>query len=934
LGTARGRIVLYDKSVLKPLGTYTLDVSVADKHTQITFDIIEQAPWPIIDGRTCVKQGWIQMQVHAVAQHSSLTKEQIMCDYKDVFTGLGCLPGKYHIDIDPEVKPVQHAPRRVPVPLKAQLKAKILEMEEMGVIEKVNGPSEWISSLVAVKKGDNKLRLCMDPRDLNKAIRRPKYQIPTVEEVLPNLARAKIFSVVDAKDGFFQIELDQESSELTTFWTPFGKYRYKRCPFGISSAPEEYQRRQKEVLEGLLGVDVIADDIICFGSGDTTEEAEIDHDNNMLQLLERARKVNLKLNSTKLKYKLEEVEYMGHLLTKDGVKPDPHKVEAILKMPRPQDAKAVQRLLGTVNYLAKFLPCLSEVSEPLRRLTRTDTPWHWETQQEEAYQAILKLIVVTPVLRYYDVTEEVTVQADSSDSGLGAVLLQNGQPVAFASRALSTTEQNYAQIEKECLAIVFACERFDQYLHGRDKITGQTDHKPLETIVKKLIHQMPKRLQRMVMRLQKYNLHLEYLPGTQMFISDMLSRAYLPRKPGDVTDTLQCHIFSLTAEDELFEDIAHVEQPSYMRLAEGTQEQIKRATQNDPVLQELASTILLGWPETRSEVPVGAREYWSFRDEMTVHDGIVYRGMRVVVPKMLRSEMVNRAHSAHLGQEASIRKAKDTLYWPGMDADIKVRVENCEVCSEYSIKQAKEPMMTHNIPILPWTKVGQDLFSLNGESYLVTVDFFSDFFEVDRLSDTTSQTVIECTKRHFAAHGKADIVSDNGPQFTSQEFQQFTRDWEIKHITSSPYHSRSNGKAESAVKIAKRLLKKSKRDNKDFYMCLLEWRNVPDVDGYSPVQKLNSRRTRTTMPTAEALLKPQVASGVYDTIVQRRRKAKAYYDRGAKRLPELEIGETVRLQPDRPRQTSSQTNMVQRIVFGSSGPPFISGAVRQWTRLP
>ena len=202
------------------------------------------------------------------------------------------------------MKPVQHAPRRVPVPLKAKLKEKIEEMEQHGIIIKETEPTEWISSLVAVQKPE-KLRVCIDPRDLNKAIKRPKYQMPTVDEVLPKLANAKVFTVLDAKDGFYQVKLDKESSLLTTFWTPFCRYRYLRMPQGISSAPEEYQRRQNEVLAELNGVEVIADDILRYGSEETVEEALSDHDGNLLNLLKRARSVNLNLNKKKLRLRLD-----------------------------------------------------------------------------------------------------------------------------------------------------------------------------------------------------------------------------------------------------------------------------------------------------------------------------------------------------------------------------------------------------------------------------------------------------------------------------------------------------------------------------------------------------------------------------------------------------------------------------------------------------
>ena len=627
LGPPGGKIRLYDGRVVEPLGSYTFTVSLnSGPKCKIHFDILERAPWPIIDGNTCIKQGWISLgsgqYIHSSnsKEYEPLSFDKLMRDYDDIFTGLGCLPGEYHIEVDPDIKPVQHAPRRVPVPRKARLKEKIAEMEKQGIIVRETEPTDWISSLVAVQK-PGKLRVCINPRDLNRAIKRPKYPMPTVEEVLPKLAKAKVFTVLDAKDGFHQVKLDKESSLLTTFWTPFGRYRYLRMPQGISSAPEEYQRRQNEALSGLNGVEVIADDILCCGSGETIKDALADHDSNLLSLLDRAREVNLKLNKKKLRLRLDQVPYMGHLFTSEGLRPDPQKVEATVNMPRPDDKRAVQRLLGCVTYLSRFMPTLSEVSEPLRKLREKNNLFMWESQQEEAFQTIKNMISSTPVLKYYDVVSETTIQCDASDSGLGTTLLQDGQPVAFASRSLSAVERRYAQIEKECLAIVFACTRFNQYLQGRDLTTVETDHKPLVPIFQKSLHSAPKRLQRMLLRLQKFNLHVRYLPGSQMYIADMLSRAYLRVDHSKDENIPEYQIFQLSQEQQLFQEIADINQVDYMRLSEGTHQQIKQCTVADAALQSLMNTIMKGWPQTKEEVPVCNHEYWNYKEELTVQDG-------------------------------------------------------------------------------------------------------------------------------------------------------------------------------------------------------------------------------------------------------------------------------------------------------------------------
>lgn len=208
--------------------------------------------------------------------------------------------------------------------LKQEVKAKIEELEQKGIIQKETHPTEWISSMVVAAK-PGKIRICLDPRDLNRALQRPKYQMPTLEGTLPKLSKAKVFSTLDAKDGFYQVRLDEASSKMTTFWTPFGRYRYLRMPFGISLAPEVFECRRQELLAELEGVEVIRDDILALGYGDTVKEATKDHDKNLINLLKRARQVNLRLNSKKLKLKKTEVQFMGHVITKDGLKPDPEK---------------------------------------------------------------------------------------------------------------------------------------------------------------------------------------------------------------------------------------------------------------------------------------------------------------------------------------------------------------------------------------------------------------------------------------------------------------------------------------------------------------------------------------------------------------------------------------------------------------------------------
>ena len=356
--------------------------------------------------------------------------------------------------------------------------------------------------------------VCLDPKDLNTAIKGSHYPLPTVDDVTSRLTKAKVFSVM--KSGFWQVKLSESSSFYTTFNTPFGRFRWLQMPFGLSSAPEVWQGKMNEAVEGLRGVEVIGDDFLVCGFGDTVADAVLDHDQNLTAFLERCGKLNLTLNPQKVKLRLSEVPFMGHLLTANGIVTDPNKVRAIKDMPTPTDVISLKRFRGMVNYLSKFLPNLSSVSEPLRRLEAKDAEWCWLPVHDAAVQKIKSLVCDSPVLKFYDVRQPVTVESDALLSGLCVTLLQGGQPVAFVSRALTPTEGGYTQIEKELLSVVFACERLDTYLYGRDTVHVKTDHQPLEAICKKDLASAPKRLQRMLLRLQQYNIDLKYQKGENM----------------------------------------------------------------------------------------------------------------------------------------------------------------------------------------------------------------------------------------------------------------------------------------------------------------------------------------------------------------------------------------------------------------------------------
>ena len=305
----------------------------------------------------------------------------------------------------------------------------------------------------------------------------------------------------------------------------------------------------------------------------------------------------------------------------------------------------------------------------------------------------------------------------------------------------------------------------------------------------------------------------------------------------------------------------------------------------------------MGWPDQKKLVSPEVQPYSKCREEMTIQNGLIFKCDRVVIPKGLRPVMLKKLHSSHLGIEGSLRMAREAFYWPLMNGDVKDYITQCSICNTIKPEQCREPLRPHEVPNRPWEKVGTDLFTFNNQSYLVTVDYYSNFIEMDRLRETSSRSIIKALKTHFSRHGIPDVlISDNGPQYSSGEFHKFTQEWEFKHVTSSPHYPRSNGKAESAVKTCKTLLKKASLAKTDVYLSLLDHHNIPtEQTGYSPAQRLFGRRTRTLLPIPTKLLDPSTPVNIKTTIISHKDRQASYYNQVSKTLPELHPGDVVRM---------------------------------------
>lgn len=872
------KLLGYSGTSIEVLGKCSLKVKYKNNYYILKFIVANVNSVPILGRQSCEELN----VVHRVLGINAQIKSSILDEFEDVFQGMGCLPGEYRIQLKDNITPVIHAPRKLPIALRDSVKQKLDELVEQGIIAKVEGPTDWVNSMTVVKKPDGDIRICLDPKDLNKFIKREHFKLPTLEEITSRLSGANFFSTLDAKQSFFQVKLHNSSTSLCTFNTAFGRYKFLRMPFGISSASEIFHKKLYEFFDDIDGVILFVDDLLVFGP---TRQV---HDERLRRVLQRCREINIKLNKNKCKIGLTELKYLGHKISKNGISPDDSHTTAVQNMPTPKNVKDLERFLGLINYVGNFISNLSEKTHLLRELLKKNIEWHWDERHDNCFNELKKCLVSPPVLRYYSLQHPVTVSVDASKHGLGACLMQDGAPVCYASKSLTETEQRYAQIEKELYACVFACEKFYAYIYGRDDVVIETDHKPLVSIIQKPIADAPARLQRMLLRLQPYSFKLTYKPGKYLYVADTLSRAVAPAPMAGegVREhwAMRAQVCAVAVSNPLTDT-------HFLEL--------QRNTKVDEEMQSLIKIIRKGWPDHKNRVECALRPYWDFRDELTVAFDMVWKGAKIVIPKCMRKDMLFKIHAGHLGVEKCKNRAREIMFWPSMNSQIADMVSHCQACLTYRKQNNKESLIPHKIPSRAWSKLGVDIFHFAGRPYLIVIDYFSKYIEVNKLNTMTSLEVIDNLKNIFSRQGIPEILmSDNGPEFNSSYFKCFETEWKFRHITSSPRYPQSNGQVERAVQIVKNMLKKTHYDQTDFRLALLEYSNSPiSADLASPAQLLNNRSLRGILPRAPAFLEPKVVNKeiVKQQLHKRQIYQKHYYDKTSKKLKELMPGDKVKV---------------------------------------
>lgn len=777
--------------------------------------------------------------------------------YPDVFNeNLGrCTKLKAELVVKNGATPVFVPKRKVPFAIEETVNKELDRLVKMGVITPVSY-SSWASPIVPVRKKNGEIRICADySTGLNDALELNRHPLPTPEEIFAKINGGTVFSQVDLKDAYLQIEMSEESKELLTINTSRGLYRYNRLPFGVKSAPGIFQSVMDNLIAGLPGCATYLDDIVVSGTSET------DHDENVRALFKRIAEFGIRVRLEKCAFKEKCIKFLGFIVDSQGRRPDPEKTKAIEAMPRPNNLSEVESFLGMVSFYGTFVPKMREYRAPLDALKKKNTKFLWTDECEKAFINLKSTVNSGLLLCHYDPKKPIIVAADASEKGLGAVITHkfpNGseKAICHVSRALTAAEKNYSQTEKEGLAIIFAVRKFHRYIYGR-KFTLLTDHKPLLGIFGRkqgISAHSANRLQRWCLTLMAYDFDIQFRSTTNFGQADALSRL-IPKRQSVEEDVV---IAAVEADVTTHWETTISSLP--VTLAD-----VERATNRDYILNTVADCVKTGdWPECHKGSAL--YNFRSLASRLSLHKGCLFLGHRIVVPHGIKNQILKMLHRGHPGQTRMKLLARSYVYWIGLDKDINLMVERCNSCQ----KAAKMPLRTELTPwpetCKPMERVHCDFAGpVNGRMYLVVVDSYSRWPEILQMAQTTTLATIRRLEEIFARFGFPEtLVSDNGSQFTSSEFARFCKQNGISHIRSPPYFPQSNGLAERFVDTFKRGMIKNEKAESDISALsefLMAYRMTPcaAAEGQlSPAELFIGRNLCT--PLTELKLKPNPVS--------------------------------------------------------------------------
>lgn len=861
----KSKLTTYTGEAIKVLGCAEVDVQYCDQQARLPLVVVE-GDGPSLFGRNWLKHirlNWLRIgSIH----HTSI--KDVIISYPEVFK---CDVSKFtgppvKLHIDPAAHPRFFKARPVPYAIKRKVQEAIEENVRQDLWEPIEH-SDWATPIVPIVKRDGSVRLCGDYKiTVNKVCRVDPYPLPKVEDIFAELQGGQEFTKIDLHSAYSQIPIHTESQDYLTVNTHLGLFRVKRLAFGVNASVGIFQRLMNSVLKGLKGVCVYLDDILVTGRN------RAEHLSNVRLVLERLKHAGLTVNEKKCSFLKPSVEYLGHKISAEGLHPTTEKMRAVMEAPTPTCKSELRSFLGLINYYAKFLPNLSSTLSPLYRLTKKDVTWSWDQEAKTAFVNAKELFCKSRVLVHYDPDKPLFLECDASSRGIGAVLshrFADGtlRPVAFASRTLSSAEVNYSQIDREGLALVFGVTRFRQYVYGR-RFTLITDHKPLMHLFGRNVS-VPAmgspRVRRWALILSAYDYDIQYKKGSDIPCADAMSRLPLPDLPckAHTPEELVLVTNLMNSEPLVSVDV------------------LRSGTRRETNLSQVLHWVRWGWPD---KDPGGVfSPYFSRRREISVLEGCLTWGSRVIIPERSRDAVLCLLHDTHIGGTRMKATARSYVWWPNIDKDIENTVRTCLECDRLQPEPPVAELRPWEWPTVPWSRIHIDHAGpFMGKLFLIVIDAHSKWLEVKRISNSSTAVTVDALNSIFATHGlPVTLVSDNGTAFTSEEFKNYCKLSGIKHVTSAPRHPSTNGLAEKAVQIFKNCIKKMDQSlhwNARINKFLFKYRNTPhSTTQETPARLLLNREVRTPLSMIQSDLSSRVQKKQMDQCISHDKRAVSRY---------------------------------------------------------
>ncbi|CAH8492821.1 unnamed protein product [Dicrocoelium dendriticum] len=824
----------YTGEVIDLLGKCQVRVQHQGRSHSLVLHVVPQAPVNLL-GRDWMKMlPQVLNTIHSVGED---TFESVFKRYPEVFDEqqLGRLNNfKAKVHMSDSSKPKFFKARTLPYSLRSRVEDELKRLQREGIIVPVQ-QAEWAAPIVPVLKPDGNVRNCGDYKlTVNRGAIIDRYRLPKTEDLYANLSGGVKFTKLDLSHAYSQVELDETSRRLTTISTHLGLFEYTRLPFGINSAPAIFQRIIDNIVLDIPNTCAYLDDILITG------RTKKEHLYTLDRVSHKLSEHYLRLKRSKCVFLVDSVDYLGYRLDKHGLHARKDKLQPIISAPSPRNGVQLRSFVRMLSHHRRFPPNLASVLAPIHKLLKKDSKWAWDEEEQQALDRAKGLLDSSPVLVHYDPNKTLILQCAASPFGVGAVLghkVHDGavRPIAFASRTLQSAEKNYAQLDKEALAVVFGVKRFHQYLWG-NQFEIQTDHKPLLSLLGKErgIEQLnAPRMVRWALLLSAYNYRIRYIAGPHNNVADALSR--LPQ------------IDQQEERSDAPYEFVQLLQPLNTTPISG--DMVRKATDRDPVLSTVKRMLLRGWG---SRAPGDLRPFFNCRFELSLHEGCILRGSRIVIPLTLRSAVLKEFHDAHPSIVRMKALARSYCWWPAIDRDIEALLSTCNTCQKYQRDNPTGPIHPWQLPDSPWERVHADYFGPIGRNMLLLlVMAYSKWIDVHVFAKATVKATINNVRSLLSTHSiPKTLVTDNGPQFTSATFKEYLQSNGVHHMTSAPYHPTSNGLAERAVQTVKAGLLRQRngslRTKLDRFLFAYRITLLESI-GKSPGEAMFGRRLRTRL---------------------------------------------------------------------------------------